>query len=137
MAGDDVDAKKDEQLQDMRTQIDGLDANIKMMHERMDSTVTTENERFDQPDLAQTTTKTTLDTIMSHLNALNTMVTDFQQDYGGDTEQDGGHRQGRARRVPRHHGNDPFAKIKFKIPSFNGKYGPTAYLDWELEVEMP
>jgi hypothetical protein len=38
--------------------------------------------------------------------------------------------------VPRHHGNDPFAKIKFKIPSFNGKYDPAAYLDWELEVEQ-
>jgi hypothetical protein len=37
--------------------------------------------------------------------------------------------------VPCHHGNDPFAKIKFKIPSFNGKYDPAAYLDWELEVE--
>jgi len=38
--------------------------------------------------------------------------------------------------VPRHHGNDPFAKIKFKIPSFNGKYDPTSYLDWELEVKQ-
>jgi hypothetical protein len=32
--------------------------------------------------------------------------------------------------------NDSFAKIKFKIPSFNGKYDPAAYLDWELEVEQ-
>jgi hypothetical protein len=136
MAGDNDNAMKDEQLYDMRTQIDGLAVDIKMMHERMDSTVTTANKRFDQLDLAQTATKTTLDTIVSCLNALNTMVTDFQQDYGGDTEQDSGHRQGRARRVPRHHGNDPFAKIKFKIPSFEGKYDPAAYLDWELEVEQ-
>ena len=50
MAGDDN--KTDEQLQDMRTQIDGLAADIKTMHERMDSTVTTANEQFDQLDLA-------------------------------------------------------------------------------------
>jgi hypothetical protein len=134
MAGDDD--KTDEQLQDMRTQLDGLVGDIKTMHERMDSTVTTATERFDQLDLAQTATKTTLDTIMSRLDALSTMVTDLQKDYGGDTEQEGGQRQGRARRVPRHQGNDSFAKIKFKIPSFNGKYDPAAYLDWELEVEQ-
>jgi hypothetical protein len=75
MAGDDDDAMKDEQVQDMRTHIDGLAADIMTMHERMDSTVTTANERFDQLDLAQTATKTMLDTIMSHLDALNTMIT--------------------------------------------------------------
>lgn len=32
--------------------------------------------------------------------------------------------------------NNLFAKIKFKIPPFNGKYDPPAYLDWELEVEQ-
>jgi hypothetical protein len=37
--------------------------------------------------------------------------------------------------VVRHPPNDLFAKIKFKISSFNGKYDPAAYLDWELEVE--
>jgi hypothetical protein len=39
-------------LQYMRTEIEGLVTNIKTMHERMDSTVTTANERFDQLDLA-------------------------------------------------------------------------------------
>jgi hypothetical protein len=47
------------------------------MHERMDSTVTTANQRFDQLDLAQTATKTTLDTIVSRLDALNTMIIEF------------------------------------------------------------
>jgi flagellar capping protein FliD len=61
----------------MQTQIDGLAADIKTMHERMDSIVTTANKRFDQLDLAQTATKTTLDTIVSRLDALNTMVTKF------------------------------------------------------------
>jgi len=134
MAGDGDDVK--DELQDMRTQIDGLATDIKTMHERMDSTITTSNERFDQLDLSQTATKTTLDTIVSRLDSLSTLVADLQNDYVGDTEQDGGDRQGRARRVPRRPGNDSFAKIKFKIPSFNGKYDPAAYLDWELEVDQ-
>ena len=36
----------------------------------------------------------------------------------------------------RHQHNDSFAKIKFKIQSFNGKYDPATYLDWELEVDQ-
>jgi uncharacterized coiled-coil DUF342 family protein len=61
MSGD-TDKKE---LQDMRTEIEGLVTDIKTMHERMDSTVTTANERFDQLDLVQTATKTTLDAIVS------------------------------------------------------------------------
>jgi hypothetical protein len=56
----------------------------------------------------------------------------MEQDYGSDTEQEDGDRRGRARCVVPHPPNDLFAKIKFKIPSFNGKYDPAAYLDWEL-----
>ena len=63
MPGDDD--KTDVQLQDMRTQVDGLAADIKTMHERLDSTITSANERFDQIDLAQTATKTTLDTVVA------------------------------------------------------------------------
>jgi hypothetical protein len=31
--------------------------------------------------------------------------------------------------------DDPFAKVKFSIPSFNGLYDAEAYLDWEMTVE--
>ena len=35
------------------------------------------------------------------------------------------------------HNNDTaFSKIKFKIPSFDGKYDPDAYLTWEMAVEQ-
>jgi hypothetical protein len=60
----------------------------------------------------------------------------IKRDYGGDIEQDEGDRHGRARRMVRHTPNDSSAKIKFTITSFNGKYDPAAYLDWELEVEQ-
>jgi hypothetical protein len=31
---------------------------------------------------------------------------------------------------------DPFAKVKFSIPPFNGLYDAKAYLDWEMIVEQ-
>ena len=31
---------------------------------------------------------------------------------------------------------DPYAKIKFTIPSFHGKYDAEEYLDWEMTVEQ-
>jgi hypothetical protein len=33
------------------------------------------------------------------------------------------------------HNDDPFAKVKFFIPPFNGSYDAEAYLDWEMTVE--
>ncbi len=89
----------DAQLQEVRGQVDGLAADIRTMHERLDSTVTSTTERFNQLDLAQTATRTTLDTILARLDALTTRM---EQDYGGDTEQEDGDRRGRARRVVRH-----------------------------------
>jgi hypothetical protein len=125
------------QLQDLHAELDGLVMDLKTIYERMDSTVTTANERFEQLNLTQTATKMTLDTIVSRLNALNTVVTDLvAQACIGDDEPEDTDRHGKARRVPCYSGNDSFSKIKFKIPSFNGKYDPAAYLDWELEVEQ-
>ena len=57
MAGNDD--MTDAQLWDVRTQVDGLAANVKTMHEWLDSSITSSNERFDQPDLARTALATT------------------------------------------------------------------------------
>jgi hypothetical protein len=122
----------DVKVQEVWGQVDGLIADIRTMHERLDSTVTSTTARFNQLDLTQTATRTTLDTILARLDALTAKMVD----YGGVTEQDDGDRRGRERRVVCHTPNDSFAKIKFTIPSFNGKYDPAAYLDWELEVEQ-
>ena len=123
---DDVDV---DQLRDMRTHVDGLVVNIKTMHEWLDSMINSSNERFDQIDLTQTANKTTLDDLMSCIDALTTLVT-------GDTEIDTGDLPGHARHAFIRGGNDSFAKIKFQIPPYNGKYDQAAYLDWELEVEQ-
>jgi hypothetical protein len=32
--------------------------------------------------------------------------------------------------------DDPFAKVKFSIPPFNGSYDAEAYLDWEMTIEQ-
>jgi hypothetical protein len=34
------------------------------------------------------------------------------------------------------HNDDPFDKVKFSIPPFNGSYDAEAYLDWEMTVEQ-
>jgi hypothetical protein len=73
----------DAQLLEVRGQVDGLAAEIRTMHERLDSTVTSATERFNQLDLAQTATRTTLNTVLARLDALTTKM---EQDYGGDTE---------------------------------------------------
>jgi hypothetical protein len=43
----------------------------------------------------------------------------------------GGHRQ---REV--HNNDDAFHKLKFKIPPFDDKYDPHAYISWELAIEQ-
>ena len=133
----------DSKLQGMRADLDGLKDDIKTLHEKVDSALSSSNERLDQQDLAQTAAKCTFDTLTARLDAMNTTLTtmnatltDLQKGYGGDTEYEDGDRQPRARRVVRNPVNDSFAKIKFKIPNFNGKFDPAAYLDWELEVEQ-
>jgi hypothetical protein len=35
-----------------------------------------------------------------------------------------------------HAPDDPYAKIKFSIPSFSGHYDAEGYLDWEMTVEQ-
>jgi small-conductance mechanosensitive channel len=99
MVGDDD--MKDAQLWDVRTRVDGLAADMKTIHERLDSSITSSNEQFDQLDLAQTATMTTLDDIVSRLDALTMTLTELQKDYGGDTEQEDGDHRGRARCVVR------------------------------------
>jgi hypothetical protein len=85
-----------------------------------------DNTRDDQPQA----TKTKLDTTVSHLDAMKTLITSFQK------EMNAGGFSGRARRACIHGGNDSFAKLPFTIPPYNGKYDPAAYLDWKLAVEQ-
>ena len=72
----------------------------------------------------------------------------YDEEYTGDTEHDD--RDTRDRRRLRHnrrgmggrrrrevHNNDDaFSKIKFKVPPFDGKYDPDAYITWEIAVDQ-
>jgi hypothetical protein len=84
------------------------------------------DKKDDQPQAA----KTKLNTIVSHLDAMKTLITSLQQ------EMDAGDFSARARRACNHGGNGSFAKLPFTIPPNNSKYDPAAYPDWELEVEQ-
>ena len=66
-------------------------------------------------------------------------------DYAADTEvEDRGQRclrqnrrgMGGQRPCEVHNNDNAFSKIKFKIPSFDGKYDPDTYLTWEMVVEQ-
>jgi hypothetical protein len=69
-------------------------------------------------------------------------------DYVADTEQDDQEAPNRRRlctncrgmggfRRREVHGNDDaFSKVKFKIPPFDGKYDPDAYIIWEIAVDQ-
>ena len=69
-------------------------------------------------------------------------------DYTGDTKHDDRdtcerHRlrhnrrgMGGNRRREVHNNDDAFSKIKFKIPPFDGKYDPDAYITWEIAVDQ-
>jgi len=66
-------------------------------------------------------------------------------DYAADTEVEDRDQQrlrhnhrGMGGQLPRevHNNDNAFSKIKFKIPSFDGKYDPDAYLTWKMAVEQ-
>jgi hypothetical protein len=51
-----------------------------MVHERLDETITTSTDSFDQLELAQTATKTTLDALVARLDAMHTTITKLRKD---------------------------------------------------------
>jgi hypothetical protein len=84
----------------------------------------------DKRDAQPQASKTKLDTIVSHLDAMKTLITGLKK------EVDAVDLHGHARCVSIRGGNDSFSTLPFTIPPYNGKYDPAAYLDWELEVEQ-
>ena len=81
-------------------------------------------------------------------NKKDARVEENWDDYVADTEQDDqdAHDRRRLRTNRRgmggyrrrevHNNDDAFSKIKFKIPPFDGKYDPDAYITWEIAVDQ-
>jgi hypothetical protein len=130
----------------MNEHVEGLAEEIRIANEQVgqfqDAQMAT-NATLAEMQQAQAAHATSLATLTTCLDELVQQLADqrVEFDYGGDTEIDdqdhhgGCHRNRRGERVV-HHLNDSFTKIKFMIPSFNGKYDPGAYLDWELAVDQ-
>ena len=78
MSGDDD--KMDAKLQGMRTDLDGLKDDIKTLHEKVDSSISSSNERLGQQDLAQIAAKCTFDTLTARLDAMNTTLTTMRME---------------------------------------------------------
>jgi hypothetical protein len=79
-------------------------------------------------------------------NNYDEQVDDNRDEYSADSELDDHHahrlvqhnchgRDGHRRREV-HNNDNAFHKLKFKIPPFDGKYDPDAYISWELAVEQ-
>jgi hypothetical protein len=78
-------------------------------------------EDLDKKDEQPLATKTKIDTIVSHLEAMKMLITSLQKD------KDAGDVSGRACRACNHGGNDSFSKLPFTIPPYNGKYDLTLH----------
>jgi uncharacterized protein HemX len=102
-------------LQDLLAQVEGLATDIRTVHERLDEMITALNDHIDQLDLAQTVTRTTLDTLVARLDAMHTTIMELQKDYGSDSEQDDRDSRSRALRVPRRPSNDFFLRLNLKL----------------------
>ena len=130
----------------MNEHVEGLAEEIRIANEQVgqfqDAQMAT-NATLAEMQQAQAAHATSLAMLTTRLDELVQQLADQRAefDYGGDTEIDdqdrhgGRHRNRRGERVVRNR-NDSFTKIKFTIPSFNGKYDPGAYLDWELAVDQ-
>lgn len=59
---------------------------------------------------------------------------DEEQSVADDEEEDESVGNRRRRRI--RDKDDPLSKVKFTMPSFDGKFEPSVYLDWELAVEQ-
>jgi len=127
----------------MNKHVDDLAEDVRVTNERLgqlETTQLTTGTTLRELQQAQATTNTSLATITTRLDELVQQLADARAgfDYCGDTEQedpDQPRRPRGPRRVVRHQ-DDSFAKIKFTIPTFNGKYDPDAYLDWEIAVDQ-
>ena len=147
----------------VRLQVDALAEDVQVSNEHLGQLETTQLETgvtLRDMQAAHATTNTNLATIMTRLEELSQQLANVHHseldeqaeiDYSGDNEHpnpnynnDLDHRRRHANRQGMHHyhhrhavhnQDDSFAKIKFTIPPFNGKYDPDAYLGWELVVD--
>ena len=60
----------------------------------------------------------------------------YGDEYGEEEESVGSRRRNGRGRRDRNRGDDSFSGIEMKVPSFQGKSDPEAYLEWEKKMEL-
>jgi hypothetical protein len=142
----------------MKGIVQALVCEVKKHAEGIDADVQVTNERISVLEATQLATDTKLGTMEASVARINNSLAallrrfdDEQVDhnwdeYSTDSELDDHdtrrpvqhNRHGRDghRRREVCNNDDAFHKLKFKIPPFNGKYNPDAYISWELAVEQ-
>jgi hypothetical protein len=142
----------------MKGIVQALVREVKKHAEGIDADVQVTNERISVLEATQLATDTKLGTMEASVARINNSLAallrrfdDEQVDhnwdeYSTDSELDDHdtrrpvqhNRHGRDghRRREVCNNDDAFHKLKFKIPPFNGKYNPDAYISWELAVEQ-
>nr|AAQ56339.1 putative gag-pol polyprotein [Oryza sativa Japonica Group] len=145
---------------------EGLDTDLQVTNEKigqLESTQISTNTKLTGLETAVARIDTSLAALVRHFDALNAggngggndddidgeyVEDNLEDEYIADTEQDDRDARdrrrlhnnrrgmgGRRRREVRNN-DDAFSKIKFKIPPFDGKYDPDAYLSWEIAVDQ-
>jgi hypothetical protein len=128
----------------------GLDNDLQVTNDKLrqlEATQIATNNKLTSLEASIASVDKSLAALLKHFDDFHTKEEDrvddnYDNDYTADTEHDdrdtrdrrrlcnnrrvmGGHRR---REV--HNNNDAFSKIKFKIPPFDGKYDPDAYITW-------
>jgi hypothetical protein len=120
----------DTKLRTMEASIARIDNSLAALLRHFDDLMTRENDRHQG----------------HNNNNCDEQVDDNWDEYSADSELDDHNtchlvqhnrhgRDGHRRREVRNN-DDVFHKLKFKIPPFDGKYDPDAYISWELAVEQ-
>ncbi|XP_057477465.1 uncharacterized protein LOC130765136 [Actinidia eriantha] len=100
---------------------------LEQLHERLDQL---ENSRVEQPQPVPRARRREGAPVREEVNNY------YGDEYGEEEDSVGSRRRiGRDRRDS-NQGDDSFSGIKMKVPSFQGKSDPEAFLEWEKKMEL-
>jgi hypothetical protein len=153
-------------VREVKKRTEGIDADVQVTNERIDvleATRLATDTKLGTMEASVARINNSLAALLRHFDDLMTrehewhqghnnnnnydeQVNDNWDEYSADSELDDHHarrlvqhnchgRDGHRRREV-HNNDDAFHKLKFKIPPFDGKYDPDAYISWELAVEQ-
>jgi hypothetical protein len=115
---------KEALVEEMRRMMRG---ELEHLHERLDQV---ENARSEQPQPIPRACRREGALVREEVNNY------YGNEYGEEESFVGSRRRNGRGRRDRNQGDDSFSGIKMKVPSFQGKSDPEAYLEWEKKMEL-